>query len=435
MASSSEPFLASGEGEGDLPTDLTVSEMLASAHVRTQRIDERLVQVTAMQDGLTSNIRLPDQNHESLPVAHACRGLPQLRRIPLKATRPLGRLLGSRPARAGVRATQIARLPALAWRWWDLWQRKHEALTEAERLYAAILTDARRTNVLLAELVEVEALSSKEEASSPRGASQRREAAVSRCQAALEGRAMEAVEAYRERAKAYPCGSVSPNTGRLRLARTPEEVEEIVGAFKAVVAQETRLTVRQMDEILLAREPKNLVASISRRLDFWDRQIEENWTLWSEHSTIFHDACADSSESWVELSGMVEELLAWAEAGFGNAQRQTPPILYLMPFLDLEAVHMRQQLEALHDALVEVALVVVLLVAWSDHHNLEGDGQVFQQARELFHMILAVFSVYFDGRPGATAVQARLLLDPIWRMLPTSEDRWWSPCCWRSAPS
>eukprot|EP00913_Durusdinium_trenchii_P031266 g29273.t1 len=205
---------------------------------------------------------------------------------------------------------------------------KHVALTSAERLYLALLADSRRLNALLAELSA---------AGPPAG----RAEALQKCQAQIQTQAKDAIDAFKERAKDYPCGWPHPKTDLLRIARTPEDLQSICEGFEASVLEQEKELLAQVEELLVA-DP---------RMAFWEGQIEENWSQWSNQSSRFHEAQAGAVECWEQLRGKAYIMLAQQEASPQSREAQT---------------------EAVHKVFVEVACGLALLGAWASFHHLRA---------------------------------------------------------------
>merc|ERR1712136_294483 len=101
-------------------------------------------------------------------------------------------------------------------------------------------------------------------------------------------------------------------------------------------------------------------------------------------------------------------------------------------------MHMRDIVgwEQVHQVLATAAEVLALLGAWTDYHNLRGDGLALTQAADLFRDILGVLEKRFDG---TRVVRKRLERNSSWRVVaPAAEAAasrgamlWWCPRCWR----
>jgi len=432
---------------------------------RSESIGGKLAErVLSAQGELTEAFQLLDD--ADTPTSRACRGvrqrafplLRQLKFAPLNAAEMLG---AANSQGSGKVATAIQEIAGLARSCWEFWQQKHAALTASEQIYATLLSDSRRTNALAAELKEVEALILEEgreggnfgdsapssSTSYPCTRASRREQALSSCCTAMEEQRNEAISAFKERAKNYPCGWASPVTRLFRIARSTTEVQEVLNSFAERVAEETKEAMTQAMEIVVVPGLGALADSLDRRLQFWENEIEENWSTWTRQSTIFHDACNNTAESWSELQVRVQSVVASLAEGHVAPPQDTPPVVYLMPLLDMEAMQQERVWDDLHDVLVEVASTVALLGAWTDYHNLRGDGQVVQEARELFAAVLEALDVSFqENFPGSAAVRQALCLRPEWNLvapcletieaMPEESRPWWSPQQWpKHAPA
>lgn len=341
-------------------------------------------------------------------------------------------------------------LGALSQECWRRWRQKHAALTASEGLYASLLADSRRTSTLTAELSAVEVLLKEADdahdvtaATSSSFSACSREKSMSTCRAAVEARATEAVQGFRERIRNYPCGRACTLTKHFRIARSSEEIDAVTRAFEARVAQETEEALSQAMEIVVAPNLQTLAESLARRVEFWEREIEDNWALWTAQSTIFHEACEGVGETWSDLQDIVLQLLAWIREDAEAPSSSTPPIVFLLPFLDMKDVQHHRLWEDLHAVLVEVAAMVTLLGAWTDYHNLRGDGQTSQQAQVLLLAILRCFDMTFDESfRGREAIIATLAADPSWCLVADAAEAaapeecppWWSPHHWPAPP-
>eukprot|EP00929_Paragymnodinium_shiwhaense_P106726 TRINITY_DN72328_c0_g2_i1.p1 TRINITY_DN72328_c0_g2~~TRINITY_DN72328_c0_g2_i1.p1 ORF type:complete len:625 (+),score=134.76 TRINITY_DN72328_c0_g2_i1:95-1969(+) len=350
---------------------------------------------------------------------------------------------------AATAADCVSKVAQLARRCWALWLQRHEALTASERLYASLLSDARRTAALTAEMSAVEALL-RAEATAPAAAggtdatgddSSARQEALAACDAAIRRTAEEAVSAFQERVRYYPCGRPCPETGYLQIARLDDDSSEVVKAFEARVGSEAEDLSAQAQELVVAPSLCVLAQALERRLRFWESEIEENWDVWSKQANVFHDTCRDSSDVWVQLCEGVESLCTYAEENRCPSPEETPPIVYIMPFLDLQAVKQRRVWEDMHDALVDVAVAISLLGAWTDYHHLQGDGEVLGQAQSMMELVLRVLQKRFSRHhAGLEAVKVGLETTPTWPFIaPLAEAHarargrdacWWSPTTW-----
>merc|ERR1712232_309076 len=106
----------------------------------------------------------------------------------------------------------------------------------------------------------------------------------------------------------------------------------------------------------------------------------------------------------------------------------------------------RRVWEDLHDALVDVAVAVSLLGAWTEYHHLQGDGEVLGQAKEILLLVLETLDTRFTSYySGLRAVLAGLENLSTWRFIaPLAEaharDRglstlWWAPTSWSTRAS
>eukprot|EP00927_Polykrikos_kofoidii_P042675 TRINITY_DN36728_c0_g1_i1.p1 TRINITY_DN36728_c0_g1~~TRINITY_DN36728_c0_g1_i1.p1 ORF type:complete len:663 (-),score=147.54 TRINITY_DN36728_c0_g1_i1:191-2179(-) len=238
----------------------------------------------------------------------------------------------------------------------------------------------------------------------------RRKAALVNCCAELVRQNAEAISGFYERSKNYPCGSAAPATGYLRIARTPKEIALVREAFNARVEEERREAFTQALELVLAASLPALEDSLNRRLEFWEGEIEENWTAWTRESSTFHDACDEGADQWAVLQACVEDFLDWI---WHESRIQPPqeaaPIVYLLPLLDIEVFQQRRYWEMIHDGLVGVVVAVAKMGAWADFHNLRGDGLMLQQKKNLMLSALEVLDTCFDKRFGGSAQAANRL--------------------------
>eukprot|EP00435_Cladocopium_sp_Y103_P001390 s2644_g1.t1 len=237
------------------------------------------------------------------PGAHVVRGI---REVGYRATQVFQRLRSTTLEFLSLEGSSSnAELLDLSRQLWQSWHAKHEALTAAERLYSTLLSESRRVGALTAELSCVTSLVDEEgDAAQSSGPCQvSGTAALERCQAQIRAQAAEAIQAFKDRAKDYPCGSPHPQTGLLRIARTEEDLRSICEAFSAsVLEQETEL-LTQVEELAVTTELRTLTSSLSRRVAFWEGQIEENWSQWSFQSGRFHEAQTGAVECWEQLRG------------------------------------------------------------------------------------------------------------------------------------
>lgn len=311
----------------------------------------------------------------------------------------------------------------LAQQLWDCWLRKHAALTLAESLYSSLLADSRRIGVLTAELKVIEELSKPTEAelADPEAEASAIQAlkqeALYMCTKDIEAYAQEAVSAFEERTRHYPCGQTSAETGYLTIARTEDQVGQVVKAFKARVAEECTEALSQVRELVLAPSFEVLTASLERRVAFWEAEIEENWAQWSRHSGLYHESCQAAAEVWAQLRHEVAVLRSWIDVeARSTPQRNTGPVVFLLPVIDPEAVRQARLWEGVNDALVEVATVTALLGAWTEFHHLRGDGEVLSEAQELLESVMTTLDTCFDLRfAGSEAVKSALAAHPMWQ--------------------
>ncbi|CAE7305449.1 unnamed protein product [Symbiodinium natans] len=203
---------------------------------------------------------------------------------------------------------------------------------------------------------------------------------------------------------------VHPRTGLLRIARSDTDLAVILEAFKTGVVEQKQELLAQAEELVLAPDLRTLTSSLSRRVAFWEDQIEESWHQWSTQSSLFHEAQAEAADSWEKLRAQSYSLLEAAEAlmadSSGGLGEQVPD-----PF-DAE----------LHDTFAEVATVLALLGSWAHFHNLRGDGHVLVEMRDLFRSIVLRLDAHFVplGYEGSSAVRQRLDLENSWRMVEDS---------------
>lgn len=100
----------------------------------------------------------------------------------------------------------------------------------------------------------------------------------------MVAQADEAVEAFRGRAKDYPCGWPHPLTGLLRISRMEQDLASITETFETTVRdQEAELLAqarplarlvapRQVEELSVGCDPGTLTKSLSRRVAFWEER-------------------------------------------------------------------------------------------------------------------------------------------------------------------
>lgn len=333
------------------------------------------------------------------PGAHVVRGI---REVGYRATQVFQRLRSTTLEFLSLEGSNSnAEVLDLSRQLWQSWQAKHEALTAAERLYSNLLSESRRVGALTAELSCVTSLVDEE------GDAQGGKVALERCQEQIRAQASEAIQAFKDRAKDYPCGSPHPQTGLLRIARTEEDLRSICEAFSAsVLEQETELLAQVEELAVITTELRTLTSSLSRRVAFWEGQIEENWSQWSFQSGRFHEAQTGTVECWEELRSKAQSLLQ------------------------------AQLCDASHKVLVEVACTLALLGAWANFHNLRGDGHVLMEFRELLQSILVCLDTHFQAYKGRGAVKQQLLKNDSWQLIqvpPESpgRDAWWHPAEWQ----
>jgi hypothetical protein len=262
------------------------------------------------------------------------------------------------------------------------------------------------------------------------------------CRKELAANAKESVAAFRERIGSYPCGSVSPMTKLFKIARTSEETQEVLRAFEMKVAQEMEEALAQALEIVLTPDLQTLSSSLSRRVEFWEKEIEDNWTVWTTQSQIFHDACEGVAETWCIFQADVRELLAWLSDDTNSPSQATLPIAFVLPLIDVKDVRQHKIWEELYQVLIEVTVVIAKLGAWTLYHNLRGDGVTLQEAKDLLEAILNCLDTTFDSRfekfSGRDAVFDRLAVDDMWNLVaPAMEgvstddsSMWWAPERW-----
>lgn len=341
------------------------------------------------------------------PGAHVVRGI---REVGYRATQVFQRLRSTTLEFLSLEGSSSnAELLDLSRQLWQSWHAKHEALTAAERLYSTLLSESRRVGALTAELSCVTSLVDEEgDAAQSSGPCQvSGTAALERCQAQIRAQAAEAIQAFKDRAKDYPCGSPHPQTGLLRIARTEEDLRSICEAFSAsVLEQETEL-LTQVEELAVTTELRTLTSSLSRRVAFWEGQIEENWSQWSFQSGRFHEAQTGAVECWEQLRTKAQSLLEQA-----------------------------QPCDATHKVLLEVACTLALLGAWANFHNLRGDGHVLMEFRELLQSILVCLDTHFAAYKGRGAVKQQLLDNDSWQLMQVplespGRDAWWHPAEWQ----
>lgn len=398
----------------------------------------------------------------------ACRGTwqrmpPLLRRLKF-APLATAEYLGAMPTPTAQDCdADAAAVSDLAQECWQLWRRKHAAISASERLYASLLADSRRAGALSAEVKAVEALFDAEDgdvdgdggqvprpvASSSSSASldgreaasrlARRRAsseplnqevaltALASCCSAIEAQAAEAKDAFRERVRNYPCGRVSEVTGQLRISRSPEEVDQVIEAFEERVDMETREALTQALEITVVPCAGALADVLGRRLAFWEAEIEESWSHWSAQASLFHDACRGAAEVWQKLRESTRALIDKLAEPTSVPSEETPPIVYLVPFLDYRAVQRHRRWDDAHDALAHAAASVALLGAWTEYHHLRGDGEVLKEARELLNTLLEALESRFDPSryAGSEAATSALAMDETWCLVAPLAERSW----------
>lgn len=335
------------------------------------------------------------------PGAHVVRGI---REVGYRATQVFQRLRSTTLEFLSLEGSSShAEVLDLSRQLWQSWQAKHQALTAAERLYSTLLSESRRVGALTAELSCVTSLVDED------GDAGRR-VALERCQAQIRTQASEAIQAFTDRAKDYPCGSPHPQTGLLRIARSEEDLHSICEAFSAsVLEQETEL-LAQVEELAVTTELRTLTSSLSRRVVFWEGQIEENWSQWSLQSGRFHEAQTGAVECWEELRSKAQSLL---QAQLCDA--------------------------SVHKVLVEVACTLALLGAWANFHNLRGDGHVLLEFRELLQSIQVCLDTHFPAykaSEGRGALTEQLLKNESWQLMQVpaespGRDAWWHPAEWQ----
>jgi len=281
-------------------------------------------------------------------------------------------------------------------------------------MYSTLLSESRRLGALTAELSVLTALLEEEggDAGGTIGGQ-----ALERCQKQIRSQAAEAIQAFKERSKDYPCGCPHPCTGLLRIARTEEDLHSICEAFAVSVVEQENELLAQVEELsVVSAEPRTartLISSLSRRVAFWEEQIEENWSQWSLQSGRFHEAQTGAVECWEKLNSKAYGMLAQAESiRLGEAQS-----------------------DALYKVLVEVARTLALLGAWASLHNLRGDGHVLMDVRDLLHSILRCFQTHFKSCQGCEAVKQQLLDNDFWQLIQVplecpGREAWWHPAEW-----
>merc|ERR1719487_591187 len=91
----------------------------------------------------------------------------------------------------------------------------------------------------------------------------------------------------------------------------------------------------------------------------------------------------------------------------------------MIPLLDMDNMQLHKRWDELHEVLVETALVVALLGAWTHHHNLRGDGEILQQAKDLLWKVVEALDIHFDSCrfPGSDAVRTSLAANGTWCLL------------------
>ena len=337
------------------------------------------------------------------PATHVVRGI---REVGHRASQVFQRLRSSTLEFLSLEGpSSEAELLGLSRHLWYCWHGKHEALTAAEHMYSTLLSESRRLGALTAELSVVTALLDAQEV-------QCGGQALERCQKQIRSQAAEAIQAFKERSKDYPCGCPHPRTGLLRIARTEEDLHSICEAFAVSVVEQENELLAQVEELsVVSAEPRTLISSLSRRVAFWEGQIEENWSQWSLQSGRFHEAQTGAVECWEKLRSKASGMLAQAES-LGEAQS-----------------------DALYKVLVEVARTLSLLGAWASFHNLRGDGHVLMDVRDLFHSILRCFQTHFTSYQGCEAVKQQLLDNDFWQLIQVplespGREAWWHPAEW-----
>ena len=347
------------------------------------------------------------------PATHVVRGI---REVGHRASQLFQRLRSSTLEFLSLEQSNSseAELLGLSRHLWYCWHGKHEALTAAEHMYSTLLSESRRLGALTAELSVLTALLEEEGGD---GGGTIGGQALERCQQQIRSQAAEAIQAFKERSKDYPCGCPHPRTGLLRIARTEEDLHSICEAFAISVVEQENELLAQVEELsVVSAEPRTartLISSLSRRVAFWEEQIEENWSQWSLQSGRFHEAQTGAVECWEKLHSKASGMLAQAESiRLGEAQS-----------------------DALYKVLVEVARTLALLGAWAGLHNLRGDGHVLMDVRDLLHGILRCLQTHFKSYQGCEAVKQQLLDNDFWQLIQVplecpGREAWWHPAEW-----
>lgn len=331
----------------------------------------------------------------------------------------------------------------LARRCWDGWLRKHRALTNSEGVYASLLTDARRCDILTDELSMVNDILSKQRACETdalagidsSGSSADRASAHDGLRALIVAKAQEAIAGYKERTNNYHCGHTCKLTGFLRISRSPGDMDDTLRLFEGRVGAETEEALDQAQEVIVAPDLKILSETLSRRVEFWESEVEKSWVCWTAHSSEFHEACEAIAEDWREFHAQMLEVVARVQEA-PTPSNSTSTIMFIMPALNMQEVQAQKRWEEMHQVLVTAAEVLALLGAWTDHHNLRGDGLALSQAACLFRDIVKLLESRFGG---SSAVQKGLESNSAWRVVATAAEAaadgdavlWWCPRFWR----
>uniref|UniRef100_A0A7S0ZY88 Uncharacterized protein n=1 Tax=Noctiluca scintillans TaxID=2966 RepID=A0A7S0ZY88_NOCSC len=433
--------------DGRLVAERAALERLVSAHKRARRlgglVTKRLAEATseltwALQgvDVEASRLKRRDKDHSHFTIKY----------VPVK----LFEFIPGLSPTSSEAASKPRAVSQLAQSCWEGWLRKHAALTTSEGIYASLLTDARRCDVLNEEISIVNGVLSEKRGDTEAEGSQVspervegpgarhspvRASAHDALRVVIATKSHEAIVGYKERTNNYLCGRTSNLTGYLRISRSPEDVDMTLKCFEKRVEAETEEALDQAAELMVAPNLQTLSETLSRRLEFWEGEIEKSWACWTAQSSEFHESCELVAEDWSIFHTHMRDIVAWAQEA-AQPSSCTPPIVFIVPALNLKEVQAHKRWEEVHQVLATAAEVLALLGAWTDYHNLRGDGLALTQAADLFRDILGVLEKRFDG---TRVVRKRLERNSSWRVVaPAAEAAasrgamlWWCPRCWR----
>ena len=259
------------------------------------------------------------------------------------------------PVPASDAATNPHVVVQLARRCWDGWLRKHRALTNSEGVYASLLTDARRCDILTDELSMVNDILLKQRAcetdalagTDSSGSSADRASAHDGLRALIVAKAQEAIAGYKERTNNYHCGHTCKLTGFLRISRSPGDMDDTLRLFEGRVGAETEEALDQAQEVIVAPDLKILSETLSRRVEFWESEVEKSWVCWTAHSSEFHEACEAIAEDWREFHAQMLEVVARVQKA-PTPSNSTSTIMFIMPALNMQEVQAQKRWEEMH---------------------------------------------------------------------------------------